>query len=250
METLFFALLSTLIISLLAVVGLIIFIIKKDHLNQLLIYLISFSAGALFGNVFFHLIPEISEETGFNLNLGFFLIGGIIFTLILEKIIRWRHIHLLPEEKKISARPVALMNLWSDFFHNLLDGMAIISAYSLNFATGLATTLAVVFHEIPQEIGDFAVLVYGGLKAKKATILNFLTALSAILGVFLAYFFGQRADHFFFYLAAFVAGNFVYIAGSDLIPELHRETKISKGLIQVGAFGLGVVVMFLLTFLE
>jgi zinc and cadmium transporter len=135
------------------------------------------------------------------------------------------------------------------FFHNFLDGLTIAASYLVNLATGIATTLAVIFHEIPQEIGDFGVLLHGGFSVKKALFYNFLTALSAILGAFIGLTLANRVEHITLFLVPFAAGNFIYIAGSDLIPELHKETAIKKGLLQILSFIIGVLVMYSLLFI-
>lgn len=240
----FYTLLSVLIVNLLSFSGALTLSIKKEKLKNILIYLVSFSAGALMGDVFFHLLPEIVEENGFKLIISISILLGIIFSFILEKIICWRHCHLPITKNHI--HPFAIMNLWGDFFHNFLDGLIIASSYLLNIPTGIATTIAVIFHEIPQEIGDFGVLLYGGFKIKKALILNFFTALSAFLGALFGLFLNNAIENITLYLVPFAAGNFIYIAGSDLIPELHKEVEFKKGIKQILSFIFGILIMYFL----
>lgn len=245
---LFNTLLAVFLVSLLSFSGLLFLSFKKNQLKNILIYLISFSAGTLLADVFLHLLPEVVEKYGFTTHLALFLLIGIVFSLILEKIICWRHCHL-PITKDHVHR-FAYMNLWGDFFHNFLDGLTIASSFLLGLPAGIATTLAVVFHEIPQEIGDFGVLIHGGFKIKKALLYNFLTGTTAILGGIFGFYLQNKIDNILLFLVPFTSGNFIYIAGSDLIPELHKEVKISKGLKQIFAFILGILVMYLLLYLE
>jgi zinc and cadmium transporter len=239
----FYSIISVLIVSLISFSGALTLAIKKEKLKDFLIYFVSFSAGTLLGDVFIHLLPEVVEEYSHSISLIFiYVLVGILTSFILEKIICWRHCHLPITKNHIHN--FAWMNLWGDFFHNIIDGLTIATSYLLNTGAGIATTLAVVFHEIPQEIGDFGVLLHGGFKIKKALFLNFLTALSAIIGAVISLLLNNRIEHLTLFLAPFAAGNFIYIASSDLIPELHKETEIKKGLIQTITFLLGVLVMY------
>jgi zinc and cadmium transporter len=239
----FYSIISVLIVSLISFSGALTLAIKKEKLKDFLIYFVSFSAGTLLGDVFIHLLPEVVEEYSHSISLIFiYVLVGILTSFILEKIICWRHCHLPITKNHIHN--FAWMNLWGDFFHNIIDGLTIATSYLLNTGAGIATTLAVVFHEIPQEIGDFGVLLHGGFKIKKALFLNFLTALSAIIGAVISLLLNNRIEHLTLFLAPFAAGNFIYIASSDLIPELHKETIIKKGIIQIVTFLLGVLVMY------
>jgi len=244
-----YSIISVLIVSLISFSGALTLAIKKEKLKNLLIYFVSFSAGALLGDVFIHLLPEVVEEYNHSISLIFiYVLVGILTSFILEKIICWRHCHLPITKNHIHN--FAWMNLWGDFFHNFIDGLTIAASYLLNTGAGIATTLAVAFHEIPQEIGDFGVLLHGGFKVKKALFLNFLTALSAFIGAIVSLLLKNKIEHLTLFLVPFAAGNFIYIASSDLIPELHKETEIKKGLIQTITFLLGVLVMYGLLLLD
>jgi len=243
MKIWFYSIASVFLVSLISFSGALTLAIKKEKLKDLLIYFVSFSAGALLGDVFIHILPEVVEEYSHSISLIFiYVLVGILTSFILEKIICWRHCHL--PITKTHTHNFAWMNLWGDFFHNIIDGLTIAASYLLNIGAGIATTLAVVFHEIPQEIGDFGVLLHGGFKVKKALFLNFLTALSAVIGAMISLLLNNRIEHLTLFLAPFAAGNFIYIASSDLIPELHKETAIKKGVIQIVTFLLGVLVMY------
>tara|TARA_Y100000310_G_scaffold325630_1_gene389355 strand:+ start:718 stop:1509 length:792 start_codon:yes stop_codon:yes gene_type:complete len=234
---------SVLLVSLLAFVGLLVLAVKVKTLHKLMLFLVSFSAGALLGDAFLHLLPEIVEEVGFTLTVSLSLLVGMFLFFILEKFIHWNHCHY-PTTKE-HPHAFAITNLVGDGFHNLLDGLIIGAGYLVSIPVGIATTLAVIFHEIPQELGDFGVLVHGGFSKFKALMYNFLSALVAVFGVVLALLLGGISS-FSSYLVPFAAGSFIYIATADLIPELHKETKPLISGLQVVGFVLGVLVMVLL----
>jgi len=247
LETWVYTLVSVLIISFLSLIGAITLSLKREKLNHILLYFISFSAGALFGDALIHLLPEAVKESGFSLNISLYILLGIIISFIVEKIIHWRHCHIQTKEH---VHPFALMNLFGDAVHNLLDGVIIGASYIAGIPLGIATTLAVIFHEIPQEIGDFGVLLKGGFSVPKALTFNFLTALTSVIGAILALLLSSYINGLTNFLVASAAGGFIYIAGSDLIPELHKERKISGSTIQLITFILGIAIMVALTFTE
>jgi len=247
MDVWIYSLVSVFLVSLVSFIGLSIFLIKKSALKEILLFMISFSAGALFGNAFIHLLPETVEKYGFGIDISIYLLSGIVASFIIEKIVQWRHCHIHSENH---VHPFAIMNLFGDAVHNFIDGILIGTSYLVDTTVGVATTLAVIFHEIPQEIGDFAVMLHGGFSRLKALLYNFLIALTAVLGTVLALVIGSRVEGITAFLIPFAAGNFIYIAGSDLIPELHKDRRISKSLIQLFTFILGILVMCALLLLE
>lgn len=243
-----YALISVLIVSSISLIGVFTFAVKQEKLKKILFILVSFSAGALLGGAVFHLIPEAVEEIGFGKKMGFSFLGGIVVFFILEKFIRWRHCHVPTSDQHPHA--FGYMNLVGDAFHNFIDGMIIAASYLISIPLGIATTWAVVFHEIPQEISDFGVLLYAGFSKGRALLLNFLTAFFAIFGCLVTFLLSRFIENFSLLLVPFAAAGFVYIAGSDLIPELHRETNFKKSLIQLFFLVLGIFLMFFLGFLE
>ncbi len=244
-EIWFYSLVSVVIVSLISLVGIFTLGIKVKRLEKILIYFISFSAGALFGDAFIHLLPEVVfSEGGFGLSISLYILLGIVIFFILEKIIHWHHCHIPIQEGHVHS--FAYMNLVGDGLHNLIDGLIIGASYLVSIPAGIATTLAVLFHEIPQEIGDFGVLIHGGFSKTKALLVNFVSALFAVLGVVIALLFAGFINGLEMILIPIVVGGFIYIAGSDLIPELHKETQISKSLLQLLAFIAGIFVMILL----
>jgi len=248
MDIWLYSLASVVIVSLISLIGVFTFGIKTENLKRTLLYLVSFSAGALFGDAFIHLIPEAVEETGFGLNVSLYVLFGIVSFFITEKFLYWRHCHIPTSEEH--PHTFAYMNLFGDAIHNFIDGLIIGGSYIVSLPLGIATTLTVVFHEIPQEIGDFGVLIYGGFKKSKALIFNFLSAVTAILGALVSLGLGFYIEGFTVFLIPFAAGGFIYIAGSDLIPELQKEEKTSKSALQLTAFILGILCLLSLIFLE
>jgi len=243
-----YSIVSVIIVSLISFVGILTFSVRLENLKKIVLYLVSFAAGALFGDAFIHLLPEIVEKAGFGIKISFYLLFGIIFSFIVEKVIHWRHCHI-PTSKE-HPHPFALMNLFGDSVHNFIDGLIIGASYLVNFKVGIATTIAIILHEIPQEIGDFGVLVHGGFSRAKALFFNFLTALTAVIGTIVSLLMGSYAENFTVFLIPFAAGSFIYIAGSDLIPELHKEVKAAKSILQLLAFVMGIAIMLTLLLLE
>ncbi|HLC73623.1 MAG TPA: ZIP family metal transporter, partial [Candidatus Nanoarchaeia archaeon] len=215
-ESLFYTILSVLIVSLISFIGVFTLSISTKKLNKILLYFVSFAAGALLGDVFIHLIPELIEENIFTLKTSFFILGGILLFFVIEKIVHWQHCHI--PQNGGHSHPFVVTNLIGDGVHNFLDGLIIGASYLVNIPVGIATTVAVIFHEIPQEIGDFGVLLHGGFSKSKALLFNFLTALTAIVGGVIAVFASNIVPSITDYIIPIAIGGFIYIAGSDLIP--------------------------------
>jgi zinc and cadmium transporter len=244
----FYTLLSVIIVSLISLIGVFTLLINKESLSRILFILVSFSAGALLGDSFIHLIPSISETTGFGLNAAISLLAGIMIFFILEKFIQWRHCHV--PTSKSHPHPFAYMNLIGDGLHNFIDGMLIAASYIVSIPLGIATTLAVIFHEIPQEIGEFGVLIHGGFSRAKALFFNLLSALTAVIGAIFILIIGTKVQGLTDFLIPFTAGGFIYIAGSDLIPEMHKENKVGKSLLQLLGLIAGMGIMAAMILLE
>ncbi len=243
-----YTLASVFAVSIISFIGALTLSINEKRLNRVLLYLVSFSAGALLGDVFIHLIPELIEENSFNLRTSFFALGGIVLFFTIEKIVHWQHCHI-PQTKE-HTHPFAIVNLVGDGVHNFLDGLIIGASYLVSIPVGVATTVAVIFHEIPQEIGDFGVLLHGGFSKGKALLFNFFSALTAVIGGILALLFAGIAPSISQALVPIAIGGFIYIAGADLIPELHKNFEIKKSIIELIAFIAGIAIMAFLLLLE
>jgi len=233
---------------------------SKKFLNSILLILVSLSAGTLFGDALFHLLPEAVENSGeFDPLISLFVIIGIVTFFIVEKLI---HIHLSCRNKKSThshqypllhephKHHLGLMNILGDALHNFIDGLIIAASFLINIPVGIATTIAVIFHEIPQEIADFGVLTYSGFSRGKAIMINFLTAATAILGAILGIFIGNASNLFLKFSIPFAAGGFMYIAGANLIPELHKECGWKQSLMHILALLIGISIMAALLLLE
>jgi zinc and cadmium transporter len=237
-------LVSTILVSVISFVGVFTLLLKEKTLNKILLVLVAFSAGALLGGAFFHLLPEAVEQAGQDdiLNIFIYLVVGFCLFFVLEHFINWHHCH--KTHHSISA--FSYLILISDGVHNLIDGIIIAVAFVFSVPLGIATTLAVAFHEIPQEIGDFGVLVYGGFKKFRALIFNFLSGLVAVIGGLMGFFLSEKIGSASIYLLAFAAGNFIYIGSADLVPEIKQKCPVSKSLPHFFAFLLGIIFMLLI----
>ena len=178
----FYIILATVIVSSISLIGIIFLGLKEDVLKRMMESLISLASGGLLGGAFIHLIPE-SLEMGGNSSLNYVIVG-LIFFFVMEKFLKWRHCH----EYGCDIHAFTYLNLIGDGIHNFIDGMIIAAAFMTSFHLGLVTTVAVILHEIPQEVGDFAVLIYGGFSKRKALIFNLLSAIFAVVGAIFTYF--------------------------------------------------------------
>jgi len=239
MNDLITILVSVNVVSLIAFIGIIFIGLKEDLLKRFLMILVAFASGTLLGGAFIHLLPEAVSEADTLITPFYYVIFGIVSFFVMEKFLYWRHCH----EDVCPAHMFVYLNLIGDGLHNFIDGMIIAATYLIRFDLGFATTLAVIFHEIPQEIGDFGVLIYGGLSRKKALTYNFVSAITAIIGAMTTYFLTYLQD-IAAVLVPFAAGGFIYIAAADLMPELHKKSRVGVSVLQFVAiaFGIGLMV--------
>ncbi len=245
MHILIWILISTFLISLIAFIGILSLFLKEKLFEKILLSLVSLSAGALMGGAFLHLIPEAIENFG-NFNIFNYVLIGFALFFFIEKILHWRHCHKI----RCKIHTFAYMNLVGDGVHNFIDGLIIAASFITNIQLGVVTTLAVALHEIPQEIGDFGVLVYGGFEKIKALSLNFGIALIAMTGGVIGYFLFGYVKGSTMFLLPFAAGGFIYIAASDLIPEIRKEVNLKKAFYNFGIFILGILIMYLARFIK
>jgi zinc and cadmium transporter len=247
----FYIILSVVLVSLVSLVGVVSLAMKKKLYQKTLLILVSLSAGTLFGGAFMHLLPEAVEISGFGLQISLLLLAGVVVFFVLEKFVHWHHCHEEHEHAKHHKHPkhIAPLNLLGDGLHNFLDGLVIAGSFLVNVPAGIATTIAVIFHEVPQEIADFGVLLHAGLSKKKAIFYNFLSATVAILGAIVGIIWSNQSDLFIQLILPFAAGGFVYIAGSNLIPELHKHCEMKESFWHFVALVSGIFLMYLLTFL-
>lgn len=240
-------LLATLIVSLISFIGVVFFFKKTERGEKWLKNLISLAAGTLLATAFFHLLPEAIEESKFSSKtLLSLVLFSILFFFIIEKYLHWHHCRCENNEghgSKKNYKNFIYTNLTGDAIHNFIDGSAIAASFLISPLTGLITTLTIILHEIPQEISDFGILLYGGMTRKRALFINFLTALTALLGALIFYYFGEQFSQILPLMLAFTAGNFIYLATADLIPEIHEEKIPARILSNTLWLILGVVLI-------
>lgn len=248
-----YAFISVFAVSFISLVGLATLSINEQRLKKIIFLLVALAIGALLGDAFIHLIPEAIEDSGNSPLIPLFIVVGIIFFFIFEKVLGWHHHH---HERAHGCKdcqnilPVGRLVLFSDGLHNLVDGIIIGASYLVSIEIGIATTIAVIVHEIPQEIGDFGILMYAGYTKIKALWFNFLSALLSIAGVFVIILFGEAIESIIPFIIALAAGNFIYIATADLIPELHKEQGVRQSGLEIFFIIAGIAAMYFLLFLE
>lgn len=255
-STLIYSGVSVLMVSLIAFIGLFFLSISDKALKKIIFVLVSFSVGALFGDAFIHLIPQAFESGIANAKISFFILLGIAIFFTLEKFLHWRHSHSndgesceIHKEENI-IKPTGYMILSSDAAHNFIDGVIIAASYMVGVEVGITTTIAVVLHEIPQEAGHFGLLVNSGFTRAKALLFNFYSAMPAFLGIAFVFFLGVKSDSFTPFIISIAAGGFIYIAGSDLVPEIHKTSDPKKSAVQFISILGGIALMFAFLLIE
>ncbi|MFH1889192.1 MAG: ZIP family metal transporter [Candidatus Omnitrophota bacterium] len=240
MNNFIWAVSASIAVSLISLVGIFSLLLKEGWLDKLLLILIGFSAGALIGGAFLHLLPEALEQAESYI-VFLYLIFGFVAFFILERYFHWRHCH----KGACSIHAFTYLNLIGDAIHNFTDGLVIGASFIVSVHFGIVTTLVIIMHEIPQEIGDFGVLVYGGFSKLKALYCNFFIALTCVLGTIAGYLISASIQNFSLFLLPFTAGGFIYIAACDLVPELHKQEDLRKSVSAMAAFLCGILFIFL-----
>ncbi|MBD3195294.1 MAG: hypothetical protein GF317_09580 [Candidatus Lokiarchaeota archaeon] len=268
-----YAFISILFIGFLSLIGLFLLSIKEKTLDGILFILVAFATGTIFATAIFDLIPEAIHhleelnDTGANLSeslvFGFSILGFVVFYII-ERFVYWFHGHahhkgnemvcydnitddldkIVQKGEKIKS--FAILNLVGDGLHNLLDGIIIMVAFLNGFGMGIVITIAVLFHELPQEIGDFGILIYGGFSKMKALLFNFLSAMIAMIGGLVALILSANLELFNLFFLAFSGGGFLYLSATELMPELLKQRNFKKSIIQSLIFLIGIIIIVIL----
>jgi len=241
MTPLILSLLGSFTVALISVIGIITFSLSEKLLNKILIFFVSFSAGALIGGAFFHLLPEAIDINKDPAKVFAYSLTGFCLFFLIERILRWHHCHKFDCD---THRHLGFLNLIGDGVHNFLDGIIIISAFSVNAALGIPITVSIILHEVPQELSDYGVLLHSGFTKTRALFYNFMAAAIAIIGVIAGYLLLDSIQNINQYLIPFAAGNFIYIGASDLIPEIHQERNAVKSLFSFLIFLSALFFMF------
>lgn len=235
-------LISVAAVSAIPLAGLALLAADPGRIERSVGYLIGFAVGALLGGALLHLLPEALERLGNGPAVPLGFLAGFVGFFVLERFL-WTHEHRRPRAVAGGIRPAAMLNVIGDGLHNVVDGMVIAASYAAGPSIGVATTVAVMLHEIPQEVGDFGVLVHSGLPVRRAVLWNALSGVTALLGATLMLLVGSRVAGSLTALLPVAAGGFVYIAASDLVPELHRVRGARAGAWQLALILLGIAVM-------
>jgi len=250
-----YALISVIAISVVSLIGVVIISLQKKHSHSVVLLLVALAVGAFLGDAFIHLIPEAFSVSTNPVVTSFLIIGGILFFFILEKVLHWHH-HAQINDPCLDGncpaptKPIGKIILISDSIHNLIDGIIVGISYFVSIEAGIATTIAVLLHEIPQEIGDFGILLHSGYTKQKALLYNFISALFAVVGVLIVISAYEFAEKIALLAVPFIAGIFIYIASSDLVPELNKEKQGLQTIFEIGAVVVGILLMYLLLFLR
>ena len=248
--TYIYAFISVLSVSLVSLVGVSILSFSEAWMRKHISLFISVAVGALLGDAFIHLIPEAFETSSNTLVTSILVISGILIFFILEKFLHWHHHGEDENEEGKHIHPMGQLVLLSDGIHNIIDGIIIGASFLVSVPVGIATTIAVILHEIPQEVGDFAVLLHSGYTKARALWLNFLSALSALMGLLIIVLLGEVAEASTLWFLPIAAGGFIYIAMSDLIPELQKTKKAGHSALQLLSVILGILAMVVLVLFE
>lgn len=246
MSTFWWIFAGGLLMSAIALVGSVTLLLEERTLRRLILPLVAFAAGSLLGGAFFHMLPAAVEEMGGAPPVFLWLLLGFSAFFILEQFLYWRHSHREVGDRP-AVRPITYLVLIGDGLHNFLGGLAVAGAFLVDIRVGITTWIAAAAHEVPQELGDFGILVHGGWPKGKALLLNLGSALTFPVGALLAYAASFRFDVTF--LLPFAAGNFVYIAASDLIPEVKHGDGPWTNLVHFATFATGAGILYLLALL-
>ena len=233
-------------VSLISVVGAVFLTLRQSAMRAILPLLVALAAGALLGNTFLHLLPDaVAVHGGFTPHIAWGVLGGLLGFFLIENVLHWHHhgedVH---EHGPDGVHSLGWMNLLGDFVHNIMDGMLIAAAFRVDEGAGWATTIAVLLHEIPQEFGDFGVLVHAGFTPRRALFMNLLTGRSAVLGALIVIW-APESLALDYTLVPVAAGGFLYIACADLVPELRKRAGALRMLATWSALALGLVLMLL-----
>lgn len=226
--------LGGLLMSLIALVGGVTLVLSEQTLKRLLLPLVALAAGTLIGGAFFHMIPEAVDALGNRTSVYAWVLAGFITFFALEQFLHWHHCH----RPSGAHRPLTYLILLADGLHNFIGGLAVAGAFLIDVKVGITAWIAAAAHEVPQELGDFGILVHGGWTKGRALLFNLLSALTFLLGGLVAYFASLKVDVTF--LLPFAAGNFIYIAAADLIPEVNHQESAKLSVVHFLALLLGV----------
>ena len=242
MTTLAWIIIAGLAMSSLALVGAVAITLPERTLARIVLPAVGLAAGSLLGGAFFHMLPEAVDALGNGLLVYVCVVAGFLVFFALEQFLHWHHCHRSPQS---AHRPLGHLILLADGLHNLIGGLAVGGAFVVDTRIGIVTWVVAAVHEVPQEFGDFGILIHSGWPRKSALAWNFASALTFLVGALVAYFISGEID--VGYLLPFAAGNFIYIAAADLLPEIAREARARDKLETSGTFVVGLLILLAVT---
>jgi len=246
-----YSVIAAVAVSAVSLIGAVGVVMREDFLKKIVTMLVSLAVGVLLGDVFIHLLPEALEQARSPRSVLVFVLIGMLLFFFLEKVVKWQHGHAVGAEiSAIGPRSCAQMCLIGDAFHNFIDGTILASSFLVSPAVGMATTIAIIAHEIPQEISDVGILLYGGYAIRRAVWLNFLCSLSVVAGAAVTLVLSSSVSGIALYMLPIAAGGFIYIAASDLIPQLQQHFPVRLELAQAAMVTVGVLLMAAVIVLE
>jgi zinc and cadmium transporter len=244
LENILLILTSTILVSLISLIGVITILFKKDFFKKILAMSVAFAAGSMLGASFFDILPESLKILG--KNTFFYILTGILIFFIVERYIHWHHCHRY-HEQHAKIQPSVYLNLIGDGVHNFIDGTIIAASFLTNLQVGIISTIAIASHEIPQEIGDFGILIKGGLKPRKVLFFNLLSALLSVIGGLITIFSANIFQNIIPILLSIAGGGFIYLSLVDIVPDLHKEIKTQTIILEGLSLFIGILTMFFLT---
>jgi zinc and cadmium transporter len=239
MHSIWWILLGGVSMSAIALVGSMTLLLKEDTLKRIIMPLVAFAAGSLLAGAFFHMLPAALERAPDDTNVFLWTLIGFALFFGLEQFLHWHHCHRASADCR---EPLTYLILLGDGLHNFLGGLGVAGVFLVDHRLGIAAWLAAAAHEVPQELGDFGVLIHGGWKNGAALLFNLISGLTFLLGGLVAYAASARIDVAF--LVPFAAGNFLYIGASDLVPEVNKHRNASANLIHFGSFVAGIALLW------
>jgi zinc and cadmium transporter len=241
MSTLAWIVLSGVAMTAIALVGAVTLVLPEKHLRGIIMPLVALSAGTMLGGALFHMIPGALAAGGSAPSVFLWVLVGFAIFLALEQFLHWHHCHRGDSD---CPHPLGYLILLGDALHNLIGGLAVAGAFIVDVRLGIVAWVAAAAHEVPQELGDFGVLLHSGWSRRRALLFNVFSALTFLVGGLVAYAASSRIDVTF--LLPLAAGNFVYIAASDLVPEVNRPRELRSGAVHLGCFLVGALSLYLL----
>jgi zinc and cadmium transporter len=239
MQTFWWIFLGGVLMSAIAVVGSVTLLLKEATLNRLVMPLVAFAAGSLLGGAFFHMLPAALQQAPADLGVFLWILVGFSLFFALEQFLHWHHCHRASSDCK---EPLTYLVLLGDGLHNFLGGLGVAGVFLIDVRLGVTAWLAAAAHEVPQELGDFGVLIHGGWDRGRALLLNLVSGLTFLIGGMVAYAASARIDVGF--LVPFAAGNFIYIGASDLVPEVNKHRDACANIIHFSAFAIGIALLW------